>query len=337
MFVLYKRRFTVALLLIVLLASIASGAGAGGATVKWISGEPFVAMRDLASYYGMKYSRTDSKTVELRSRWSRIRFNVKSRLFKLNGISVWLHEGPRPYHGDWLITRADAQRLIDPVLASARYLKSGIPRVVVLDPGHGGKDKGATGSRNVQEKLAVLDIAKRARSHLKGMGIKALLTREGDKFISLNRRVQLASKWDADLFVSIHLNASQSSSAHGVETYILTSPGFPSTNTGSRKRVRKLRYPGTSFDHRSTVAGYAIHKNLLAKTGAADRGLREARFFVLKNVTCPAVLVEGAFLSNPAEQRKILDSNYRDAIAKGIAYGVLEYLNEYRRAHLKNP
>ena len=329
-----SRKSLFACLAIGVLLLISDDSTASTVNVKWISGEPFVALRDLASFYGMEYRRPSAMKVQLRSKWSDLLFDVKSRQIKVNGISVWMHEGPRRYHGDYLITRTDAQRLIDPVLRPYRHLKGALPKVVVLDPGHGGKDKGAVGSRNVQEKLAALDIAKRTRSHLAKMGIKALLTRENDRFISLQKRVDLADRWKADLFVSIHLNASSSVTAKGIETYILTSPGFPSTNTHSRKRIKKLRYPGTAYDHRSTVAGYAIQSRMLGSTGAADRGLRQARFYVLKNALFPAVLVEGAFLSNNYEQAKIIDAAYRDEIAEGIARGILDYFNHCRKASL---
>lgn len=315
---------------------LAEGALASSVKVKWISGEPFVALRELARFYGMRYRRPTAKKVQLKSRWSELLFDVNSREVKVNGVLVWMHEGPRKYHSDYLITRTDAQRLIDPVLRPYRHLKGTLPKVVVLDAGHGGNDKGAVGSRNVQEKLAVLDIAKRTRTQLAKMGVKALLTREKDNFLSLQRRVDLADRWNADLFVSIHLNASANASAKGVETYILTSPGFPSTNTRSRKRIKSLRYPGTKYDHRSTAAGYAIQRRLLDSTGAEDRGLREARFFVLKNALFPAVLVEGAFLSNNYEQARVIDAGYRDKIAKGIAHGVLDYFNYCRKARLES-
>lgn len=302
--------------------------------VKWINGEPYVALRDMARYYGMEYRHPDSKTIQLGSRWSSLKFNLKSRISEINGVQVWLHEGLRKYHGDWILSRADAQRIIDPLLRSKDHLKNNSPATIVLDPGHGGKDKGAIGSRNVQEKLAALDIAKRTRKHLKRLGIKALLTREGDKFISLNERTKLAARWNADLFVSIHLNSSASPSANGVECYVLTSPGFRSTNAKSRKRIKRLRYPGTAREEESTVAGFMIQKNLLAQTGAEDRGMREGRFYVLKHNICPTVLVECAFLSNSREQNKVLKASYRDNIAKGIALGIADYVNAYRRAQL---
>lgn len=332
----YLRKSLLACMTIGLLLHFADEASADSVKVKWISGEPFVALRDLASFYGMEYRRPSAMKVQMRSKWSDLIFDVKSREVKVNGIAVWMHEGPRKYHGDYLITRTDAQRLIDPVLRPYRHLKGALPKVVVLDPGHGGNDMGAVGSRNVQEKLAVLDIAKRTRSHLAKMGIKALLTRENDGFISLQRRVDLADRWKADLFVSIHLNASSSGTARGMETYILASPGFPSTNTRSRQRIKKLRYPGTPYDHRSTVAGYAIQSRMLGSTGAADRGLRQARFYVLKNALFPAVLVEAAFLSNNYEQGKIIDAAYRDDIAEGIARGIFDYFNHCRKASLES-
>ncbi len=315
--------------------SIVEHVAASSPRVMWFSGEPFVSMRDISRFYGMEYLRPSSEVVELKSRWSNLVFNTKSRRFELNGVVVWLHEGPRIHRNDWIITRTDAQRMIDPILRPNAHLRGRTPRVVVIDPGHGGRDKGAVGGRNVQEKLAVMDISRRMRAHLETMKIRSVLTRDSDVFLSLDRRVQISNRNRADLFVSVHLNASTNASAHGIESFILTSPGFPSTNSSDRKRVPKIAHPGTPFDNRSTAAGYALQRHMLDTTGAEDRGLRQSRFHVLKEVKAPAVLVEGGFLSNRREQDRILHASYRDRLALGVARGISEYFNHCRRAQLQ--
>ncbi len=303
------------------------------APVRWIRGDAFVRIDEMARFYGMTMRRAGSDLV-LSSRWSRLVFDPTSRKCKINGINVWLHEGLRPLGSTFVMTRTDAYRLIDPLLRPQLALHGRRVRVVVLDPGHGGKDRGAVGTRNVEEKNMALDVARRTRSYLQGKGFIVRMTREGDSDLTLQQRVELARRWRADLFVSIHFNAASAPSAEGIETYILTSPGFPSTNSVQRGRITPIAYAGNAHDAASTVAGASLHRMLVEQTEANDRGLRLARFHVLQNAPCPAVLVECGYLSNPTEERKIMSPAYRNRIAVGIARGIMDYATQVQRAQL---
>jgi len=305
--------------------------------VRWISGEPFVRIDEMAQYYGMTVRRESGDRMTLSSRWSRMTFDPTSRKCEINGITVWLHEGLRPLGNTHVMTRADAHRLVDPMLRSHIPLRGRAVRVVVLDPGHGGRDPGAISPRNVEEKNVALDVARRTQAYLQGKGFIVRMTREQDADLTLQQRVALARGWRADLFISIHMNAATAPTAEGIETYIMTSPGFPSTNTANRARIRAIAHPGNAHDEASTVAGASLHRMMLGQTRAPDRGLRLARFHVLQHAPCPAVLVECGYLTHQGEERKIMDPAYRNQIALGIARGIMDYASRVQRAQLGSP
>jgi len=282
-------------------------------------------LRDVASYYGMTMRVPPGKHIYLQSKWSELRFEVDSRQAELNDVVLWLHVPIRRRRGKWLISTTDATKTIDPLLRPSEATGVAKPKVVVLDPGHGGNDKGAVGRRNVEEKRVVLDVAKRARGHLANAGFKVYLTRETDRYISLNERTAKARKWGADAFVSIHLNAAASRSASGLETYVVAHQGFPPTARSTLSKSDRYAFPGNRHDEANVVLGHSLQKGLLEKVKGKDRGLRHARFVVLKNAPCPAALIECGFLSNQAEENKMLRREHREAIALAIAQGIIEY------------
>ena len=202
--------------------------------------------------------------------------------------------------------------------------------LLVIDPGHGGQDTGAKGRRGVEEKRVALDIARRLRAHLVKAGHKVYMTRESDRFIELDERCRKAGRWGADLFVSVHFNSAGNPAAAGVETYVMASAGYESTSGG----LSNLTQPGNRFEAVNGIAGYQIQRALVSRLGAIDRGVKRSRFLVLKNAPCPAVLVECGFLSNPAEEERLLQEEHREALAQSLARGTLNYLNLVKRAQL---
>jgi N-acetylmuramoyl-L-alanine amidase len=249
-----------------------------------------------------------------------------------SGIGVWLNAPTKRVNGRWAVAEVDVRKVIDPLFRPSAYLGARTYRTVVLDPGHGGSDRGARGRRGVEEKRAVLDIAKRVRLHLVNEGFKVFLTRDGDRFIELEERTKLAAARGADIFVSIHLNAAPSFRPKGIETFVLTPAGYASTAASSSSRRGLGALAPNRFDHSNTLLGYYIQRGVVERTGSEDRGLRRARFLVLKTAPCPAALVECGFLSNPYEEELLLSSDYRERIAQGIARGILDYANAIKRA-----
>ena len=213
-------------------------------------------------------------------------------------------------------------------------------RTVVIDAGHGGRDPG-TSHNGVVERDINLDVAKRIRTALEKRGYKVCLTRDRDKWLSLGERVRLGKRLKGDLFVSIHVNAAESSSAVGFETYILD---FARTSSAARLAVIENANSGRLGDM-DKVLGEIVRGvrtaesrrladciqtstlSHLKKNGKRihDGGVKGAPFHVLAGSTMPSVLVEVGYCTNKAEARRLLDPKYRQALAQGIANGVHSY------------
>ena len=298
-------------------------------------GARYINVKDLASYYSYSVSIPPGRFVYLRNKWSTVIFENDSRQCRINNTAVWMHEPlQKKAKGRWAVAESDAEKVIDPILRPQQYLSARRYGTIVLDPGHGGLDMGARGRRSIQEKQAVLDIAKRVRLRLANEGLKVYMTRETDRFIELEDRCRKAAQWGANIFVSIHLNSAQTSRARGVETYVLATPGLPSTAAAAFSRVSKTLYSGNNYDSSNTILGYYLQKALVQKTGSEDRGLRRARFMVLKNAPCTAALVECGFVSNTYEESRLTDEKYRDTVAQGVAKGILDYIAAVKKARV---
>jgi N-acetylmuramoyl-L-alanine amidase len=253
-----------------------------------------------------------------------LRFEPGSRKLAVSGILIWMNASCLARGRDWTIAGCDAARIVDPLLRPRQVLASQRVRTVVLDPGHGGQDQGAAGARRVLEKKVVLDIARRVRSRLQACGVGVKLTRPKDETLALGARTAAAAAWGADVLVSIHLNSARNRDARGVETYVIASEGFAST-AAARGDLRPC--PGNDHEAASTVLAYFVHKGVLAQTRTPDRGIKHARFEILRSAPCPAALIECGFVSNPTDEARLIEARHRDAIAEGIARGILTYIN----------
>jgi N-acetylmuramoyl-L-alanine amidase len=173
--------------------------------------------------------------------------------------------------------------------------------VVVIDAGHGGRDPGAVGIGGIREKDIVLDISFQVARLLEQQGVQAVMTRTDDSEIDLEPRVSLASRVNATLFVSIHANAINMSrpDVNGIETY----------------------YFDSGLDLART-----IHASILDGTGATDRRVRQARFYVLRKTSMPSVLLEVGFVTGAEDAARLSDPAYRSQMAASIARGILLYL-----------
>ncbi|MBE9206666.1 N-acetylmuramoyl-L-alanine amidase [Nostoc sp. LEGE 06077] len=173
--------------------------------------------------------------------------------------------------------------------------------VVVIDPGHGGKDPGAIGIGGVREKDVILPIGKRVAEILQQNGVQVILTRSSDYFVTLPGRVQLAERANADVFVSIHANAlgGGRSDVSGLETYY--------------------------YDSGLSLAR-VVHSSILQSLNVRDRGVRRARFFVLRKSSMPSILVETGYLTGREDVVKLRSSAYQNQMADAIARGILQYL-----------
>lgn len=173
-------------------------------------------------------------------------------------------------------------------------------RIIVIDPGHGGSDPGAMRG-NDQEKTMTLDIANLVVENLKAHGATVYMTRHDDTFVSLSDRVVYSNEKAPDLFVSIHINACENENVHGIETHY---------------------YKDNSLD----LAKY-VHKSIMSGIDENNRGVLKSRFYVIRNTTAPAILLELGFISNAAEREKLKDSNRQKKMAELITEGIINYLN----------
>jgi N-acetylmuramoyl-L-alanine amidase len=220
-------------------------------------------------------------------------------------------------------------------------IKLGRKFVIVLDPGHGGKDPGAI-SRDgtLEEKSVTLDLALRAKKLLSvNPNIEVLMTREEDKFMSLDDRAAVANSTDADLFVSIHCNSHRDASSRGIETYYLDTAGSNremktaaqenglSIKKMSDLQVTLLKLMVASKKKESAQLAASVQDALEASMSLSKkRGVRQAPFCVLMGCKMPAVLVECAFLSNKRESLKLKDPDHLDKIAEGMVSGAVNYM-----------
>ena len=221
----------------------------------------------------------------------------------------------------------DYKNTVCPLLnAAAKPLVDDRPVRVFIDPGHGGDDSGALSQdRKLVESKIVLDVAKRLADYLQKSGFDVRLSRQDNTLPRLlEERTLMAAKWKADIFVSIHINATGEgeTSACGLETFILPPAGTSSTYAGTPSWTVQA---GNGNDVRNMQLGFAIQRRALKTSRLADRGLRRARFAVLREARMPAALVECGFITS-ARDRKILGSvEGRDRLARGIYQGICDY------------
>ncbi len=219
-------------------------------------------------------------------------------------------------------------------------------KIIVIDPGHGGKDGGAVGYKKYKEKVAVLKISKTLKKMLEKKGYKVYLTRDKDIFIKLSNRTKFANKKKADLFISIHANASpkeQKLTLKGIETFFL-SPA--KTEKAKRIAAKENKTAVTSMSNMSknTLLSFLnktkiiqsnklaidIQKGMLTEVrkkhkDVRDGGVREAPFWVLVGAQMPAVLVELGYITNPKEADRLFNPFYQKSLAEGIVNGVGNY------------
>jgi N-acetylmuramoyl-L-alanine amidase len=195
--------------------------------------------------------------------------------------------------------------------------------VVVLDPGHGGQDSGAM-CGGILEKDLTLDVARRIDRLLDSEGIATQMTRVGDAYVSLADRAAFANRIRNCIFVSIHFNEDNKPVAGGVETYYAAHQIAAGSSLASWLPFLWRPLSDSPNAESQSLAGF-IQEALVARTRAINRGTQAGQFFVIANVTSPAVLVEGGFLTNKEDISKLTSEDYRDQIAAAVADGILRY------------
>ena len=256
----------------------------------------------------------------------------------LDGQRIFLGQALVSRGGDLFITKIDLERCLLPLVRPALIGRTKPkPKTIVIDPGHGGPDTGMINEQfNFFEKTFTLDTALRLKKILEARGWKAVLTRSDDRQLKpgkqedLQSRADIADDVNADVFVSIHFNAvaNQVEKVSGLEVYRFTPQHQPPVTRARRRLDDEILNPGNSNDAWNSLLAFTIQRRLLQELKLDDRGFKHDRLAVLRLVNCPAVLIEGGFLSNTAEARRIATAGYRQQLAQAIANGLTAYATQ---------
>jgi len=289
-----------------------------------IAGREYVRATEWASANGFKVRwLTRDDALQLRRDSSTVVLKANSREAQINGVQVWLSFPIVSSGGSLYVSRLDWQTALEPILFPAR--SAGRVKTICLDPGHGGRDPGNEIGPNQEKKYSLL-LAQEVRDQLIRAGFNVIVTRTRDVFVELDWRPLSARRRKADIFISLHFNSAETSrgSVHGSEVYCLAPPGASSTNAGGQRGSGEWSV-GHRYIPQSMLLAYQLQKSLVQTLAVEDRGVRRARFVVLREAAMPAALVEAGFMSHPAEGRKIFTAEYRRQIARAITSGVQDF------------
>jgi N-acetylmuramoyl-L-alanine amidase len=311
-------------------ASLAVASSIAIAAGEWqvikVNGHDYLSVDNISKFYGLPAevvpsgAKIQTDTVD-----HPLEFVSGSRETIINGARSWLCFPVIEQDGKSLVTRTDVAKTIEPLVRPHRVPDVGKVQTVVLDPGHGGHDKGQV-SRYGAEKDFALDVARKLRSILQAKGLRVIMTREGDYFVPLEVRAKIANSAHHSIFVSIHFNATNDDpNATGFEIFSFTPRGAPSTSDGNVAARSFNMQPGSSVDAQSMALSACIYHSVLGQLREYDRGIKRARFAVLRLTKVPAVLIEGGFLTERGESKLISNKDWRAKLAGAIGVGIENY------------
>lgn len=296
-----------------------------------------------------------SQTVNMNYKGTRMQALIGSNVVVVGDNRLSLSSPLRRKKGVVMVPADFEKTVVGPVVSPpAGETAKAPPHIgrIVIDAGHGGKVPGALGYSGVKEKDVTLDIARRLRDELSKAGVSVIMTRDKDENISLEKRTEIASRPDVELFVSIHANSTpedpkrKGSRAHGIEVYYIGALNAEDRSDEQRRlNERKLCGQFNMQDGAGDVKDIVLNmlynykisaapgmadrmaRNLSSATEEKSRGAKPQRYFVLRNTLVPAILIEVGFLSNPREERLLNDPEYRQRIAESIRRSLVEYIH----------
>jgi len=297
-----------------------------------------VSVIEIAAKLGLKGTWIETgRKIVFSDRARRLVLEADRRETEINGLRVFLGSPVVARHGQLYVSTGDFERCLVPLLRPALIgAPSHRPKVIVLDPGHGGADNGMENPKlRLKEKELTLDVALRLEKLLEARGYTIVLTRTGDRPLSpdkktdFKRRDELANRAGADLFVSIHFNSLYpDTKTSGTEVYVFTRTGQRSDRAlgfGEEDDTERESAPVNRHDAWSAVLAQALHRDVIASLKTLDRGQKTMHSAVLRGLDCPGVLVESLFLSNDAEARRAAAPAYRQQIAEALCAGIADY------------
>jgi N-acetylmuramoyl-L-alanine amidase len=320
-----KRSFAIAFLC----TSFAIGQPATFAASDWeiikVSGHDYLSVDNISRFYGLPAGVAAAGAKIRLETVSPLEFVSGSREAMINGARSWLCFPLVEQDGKYLVSRTDVAKTIEPLVRPHRVPAVGKVQTVVLDPGHGGHDKGQV-SRYGCEKDFALDVARKLRPLLQAEGLRVIMTREGDYFVPLEVRAQIANAARNPIFVSIHFNGTNDDpNATGFEIFSFTPRGAPSTSDSAVALSSFNMQPGSAVDAQSMALSACIYHSVLGHILEYDRGIKRARFAVLRLTKVPAVLIEGGFLTERGECKLISNKDWRGKLAAAIGVGIENY------------
>lgn len=321
-----KRSFAIALVTTSVALAGTTASGADEWRIIKVSGQDYLSVDNISRFYGLPAEVAPSGAkIRLESVKNPLEFVSGSREAIINGARSWLCFPLIEQDGKFLVSRTDLAKTIEPLVRPYRVPDVGKIETIVLDPGHGGHDKGAV-CRYGCEKDFALDVARKLRPLLQAKGLRVIMTREGDYFVPLEVRAQIANAARNAIFVSIHFNdANDDPNATGFEIFSFTPRGAPSTNEDWATPTSLSMQEGSKVDTQSMALSVCIYHSLLGHIPEFDRGIKRARFAVLRLTRVPAVLIEGGFLTEHGESKLIAMKDWRGRLAQAISVGIENY------------
>lgn len=305
--------------------------GAALPTVK-IAGIDCISLVRAAEKMGLRVAtRERGRAVVITGTGTRAEIQADTRDIRVNGTRVFLGNPVYFQRGQLYVSRIDFTRCLAPLLRPGHGVAVPLPpKLIVLDPGHGGRDHGKINTQlGVNEKTFTLDTALRVKKLLEADGYRVVLTRDDDRFLELAQRPAIANRAGADLFISIHFNAlAADTRTSGVEVYTFAPQYQRSTSAwmpGQKDDAQPTPEPANQFDYWNSLISHTVHRSFVTKLKASDRGKKLMHLGVLRSLNCPGTLVECGFLSSDVEARKIATPAYRQQIAEALRDGVRQY------------
>lgn len=285
----------------------------------------YLSADNIAKFYGL-LGNVDStgKSVVLNNGRNQLQLTLQSREAIVNGVRNWLSFPVIAQDNKFLVSRIDLAKTIEPQLRPQMIQRKGKVKTVVLDAGHGGFDKGARSSYGTEKEYA-LDLARKLRPLLQAKGFRVVMTRENDVFLPLELRANIANQTRDSIFVSLHFNATSNRAATGFEIYSLAPRGAPSTADDALALSFVNMQAGSAVDAQSFELSVAVYHSMLGHLPEFDRGIKRARFAVLRRTSIPAILVEGGFLSETNDSRSVANPEWRGKLAEAISVGIENY------------
>jgi N-acetylmuramoyl-L-alanine amidase len=314
--------FRLAFPLLVFLLAITNSPAAW--QVIMVEGRRHVPVEDVSRFYQLPKPTKNGRFFEILGKGRKIKGEAGKREIFINNVKYVLCFPIRERNGSILISAMDVTKIIEPVMRPSLIKNAAPIRTVILDAGHGGHDSGAKGNRGI-EKEAALDVVLRAKRLLEQNGYTVHTTRSRDVFIPLEDRAAFANKYPNAIFVSVHFNKSLGGGASGIETFALAPRGVPSMDEENFSYSDLKQHPGHARDPENIALATALHSSMLRQMRLYDRGIKRARFVVIRDIKIPGVLLEGGFMNHPVDGRLIASSQFRDAFARAILEGVSRY------------